>query len=293
LITGQQIIGVLNVESPRLNAFTNDDLQLLSTLANNLTALVERARLFEAVEVARTELQQQAEALARSNTELEQFAYVASHDLQEPLRMVTSYLQLLERRYKGKLDADADEFIAFAVDGATRMQALINSLLKYSRVSTRGKPFELVDCADVLDRVLFSLQMAIEENHAVVAHDDLPTVMADGTQLTQMFQNLISNAIKFHDDRPPKIHVGAEHSDGEWLFSVRDDGIGIDPQHFERIFRIFQRLHNRTEYPGAGIGLTICKKVVERHGGRIWVESELGKGSTFYFTIPDRGNDSS
>jgi PAS domain S-box-containing protein len=292
LVAGQQVIGVLNVESSQPNAFTNDDLQLLSTLASNLTALIERARLFEAVEVARAELQQQAEALARSNTELEQFAYVASHDLQEPLRMVTSYLQLLERRYKGELDEDADEFIAFAVDGATRMQELINSLLKYSRVSTRGRPFEFVDSAQVLEHVLFSLQMAIEENHAVVTHDDLPTVMADGTQLTQVFQNLISNAIKFHGDRSPKIHVGAERSDGEWLFWVRDDGIGIAPQHFERIFRIFQRLHNRADYPGTGIGLTICKKVVERHGGRIWVESEPGQGATFYFTISDKGDDS-
>jgi PAS domain S-box-containing protein len=287
--TGRQVIGVLNVESPRVNAFTNDDLQLLSTLSNNLTMLIERARLFEKVEAARIELQQQAEALARSNTELEQFAYVASHDLQEPLRMVTSYLQLLERRYKGQLDTDADEFIAFAVDGAARMKALINSLLKYSRVSTHGKPFEPVDCSDVLDRVLFSLQVAIEENGALVTRDALPVVKADGTQLTQVFQNLISNSIKFHDDRPPEIHVGAERRDGEWLFSVRDDGIGIDPQHYKRIFRIFQRLHSRAEYPGTGIGLTICKKVVERHGGRIWVESELGKGSTFYFTIPDKG----
>jgi PAS domain S-box-containing protein len=235
----------------------------------------------------------QAQELARSNAELEQFAYIASHDLQEPLRMITSYLQLLERRYNGKLDADADEFISYAVDGANRLQRLISDLLAYSRVNTRGKPFEMVDCAAVMQHVLLNLKVAIEENGAIVTHDALPQVMGDARQLVQLFQNLIGNAIKFHADQPPQVHIGIQeqedHSHGGtacWVFSVQDNGIGIEPRYFDRIFLIFQRLHNREEYPGTGIGLAICKKIVERHGGQIWVESELGKGSTFRFTIP-------
>ena len=225
--------------------------------------------------------------LARSNAELEQFAYVASHDLQEPLRMVASFTELLAKRYQDKLDADAREFIAYAVDGATRMQRLIADLLNYSRVGTRGKPLEPVNCDAILERVLVSLKLAINESGAVVRHDPLPTVMGDDLQLGQLFQNLLANAIKFRGETPPVIHVSAEHTGNAWNFSVRDNGIGFAPEYAERIFMIFQRLHSKAEYPGSGIGLAICKKIVERHGGRIGVKSEPGRGANFFFTIPD------
>ena len=228
--------------------------------------------------------------LEHSNRELEQFAYAASHDLQEPLRMVASYTQLLARRYHGQLDAKAQEFIAFAVDGANRMQRLINDLLAYSRVGTRGRPLEPADCAAALDQALANLKAAIAESGAVVTHDPLPTVTADLSQIVQLFQNLIGNAIKFRRAKPPRVHLSAVRRGNEWVFRVRDDGIGIDPQYAERIFNIFERLHTREEYPGTGIGLAICKKIAERHAGRIWVESHLGKGSTFSFTIPTGGN---
>lgn len=233
--------------------------------------------------------------LARSNEELAQFAYVASHDLQEPLRMISSYTQLLAKRYKGRLDADADEFIAYAVDGANRMQRLITDLLAYSRVGTRGKKLEPTDFAAALESALINLKVAIEESGAVVTHDPLPTLRADKSQITQLFQNLIANAVKFHGAEPPCVHVSAKLQDPEgkeWLFSVRDNGIGIEPQYSERIFAVFHRLHTREEYPGTGIGLAICKKTVERHGGRIWVESALGAGTTFHFTIAVGGNES-
>ncbi|HEY7770552.1 sensor histidine kinase [Longimicrobium sp.] len=231
-------------------------------------------------------LARQAQELARSNADLEQFAYVASHDLQEPLRMVASYTQLLARRYRDKLDDDAHEFIGYAVDGVTRMQALIGDLLAYSRVGKGGGAVERADLEAVFRRTLDVLRTAIEESGATVTAGPLPTVAADPVQMGQVLQNLVGNGLKFHGAEPPRVHVSAERRDGEWVISVRDNGIGIAPEYAQRIFVIFQRLHTRAEYAGTGIGLAICKKIVERHGGRIWVESAEGQGSTFFFTLP-------
>jgi light-regulated signal transduction histidine kinase (bacteriophytochrome) len=224
--------------------------------------------------------------LARSNAELEQFAYIASHDLQEPLRMVSSYVQLLARRYTGKLDQDADEFINFAAEGATRMQRMINDLLAYSRVGIRGKTFEPVNLETVLAQALENLQLAIKEKNAAVTHDPLPLVFGDSGQLSQVFQNLIDNAIKFCMERQPKVHISVRLDGGDYVFSVQDNGIGIAPEYLNKLFLLFQRLHTRKEYPGTGLGLAICKRIVERHRGRIWVESRPNEGSTFYFSIP-------
>ncbi len=232
------------------------------------------------------ELRETINKLETSNMELEQFAYVASHDLQEPLRMVTSFTQLLEKRYKGHIDEEADEYIGFVVDGSHRMKDLIDDLLAFSRLNTQAGEFKLVSLHLLVDDVVKNLKPSIDENNAQITYNKLPTMMVDPSQISQLFQNLISNAIKFHGEKPPKIHISSEQSDNERIFTVSDNGIGIDPEHQKQIFSIFKRLHTREEYDGTGIGLSICKKIVERHGGRIWVESELGKGSTFYFTIP-------
>jgi signal transduction histidine kinase/CHASE3 domain sensor protein len=242
-------------------------------------------------QAAERELSERARDLARSNADLEQFAYVASHDLQEPLRAVVSYLQLLERRYGGQLDERAQKYIGYAVDGGRRMQTLIADLLTYSRVGRRDVAIGPVDLETVLDRVQASLRVSIEESEATIARDPLPTVDGDVTQLTQLFQNLLVNAIKFRAESAPDIRVSAERKDGAWLFSVRDNGIGIAPEYRERVFVLFQRLHARDEYGGTGIGLAVCKKIVERHGGTIWVEETPGGGSTLCFTIPDAGGD--
>ena len=232
------------------------------------------------------ELQLSNMELERSNADLQQFAYVASHDLQEPLRNIASCLQLLEKDYKNRLSADADQYIHYAVDSAVRMKALILDLLAYSRVATRGKPLEQTDCEQILGRALQNLDLAITETGALITHDPLPTILADDTQLLQAFQNLIQNAIKFRGNDSPHIHVSAVKDKQEWIFSIKDNGIGIGSQHLDRIFVIFQRLHKRSEYEGTGMGLAIVKKVVERHGGRVWAESEPGVGTTVYFALP-------
>ncbi len=247
---------------------------------------ITRRKLDEAaLREAHDELEIKARELSRSNEELQQFAYVASHDLQEPLRMISSYTQLLERRYADKLDANAREFMDFIVDGAARMKQLIEDLLAYSRVGTRGREFQATSSGAALAKALANLRAAQEASGATVTHEEMPEVRADGAQLTQIFQNLVGNAMKFRGPEAPRIHVSAQTRDEVWVFTVQDNGIGLDPQYADRIFMMFQRLHNKAEYPGTGIGLAIVKKIVERHGGRIWVDSEPGKGSTFGFTI--------
>lgn len=231
-------------------------------------------------------LEQRAQELERSNAELQQFAYVASHDLQEPLRTISSYTELLAEEYGDRLDGEAQEYMDFVVDGATRMQQLIKDLLTFSRVGTRGKKFTPMSCKTVLQKVLGNLKLAIEECHAVVTYDELPEMMADELQIHQLFQNLISNALKFRGKETPNIHVSATLKEKEWEFFVRDNGIGIDPEYFEQIFEIFQRLHSRRYYEGTGIGLAICRKIIQRHGGRMWVDSAPGQGASFYFTLP-------
>jgi signal transduction histidine kinase len=321
LHTQHDVLGIIQLGSRTVREFQESELRVFDAIGGQAGIAIQKARLYEESQQAQAALREkaaqltrsnidlqhstqevksakeklervnslltvQAAELARSNTELEQFAYVASHDLQEPLRMVASYVQLLARRYKGKLDSEAEEFIGFAVDGSKRMQDLIQALLAYSRIGTKGRQFAPTHCDIVLQNALKNLQIAIEDSRARITHDPLPTVTGDAIQLGQLFQNLIGNAIKFRGEKPPLVHVTAERQGREWLFSFRDDGIGIDSQYAERIFVIFQRLHTKEEYPGTGIGLALCKKIVERHSGRIWVESEPHKGSTFRFTLP-------
>lgn len=296
---GVEIIGSGDLDY-RIEVEGNDELSALAQSSNGMAAklkrsytslanlqneVVERKKAEELLRDQESKLQVAITDLQRSNKELEQFAYVASHDLQEPLRMISSYTQLLAERYQDKLDEKANLFIHYAVDGAVRMQQLINDLLVFSRIGTKGKPLEPVDAHAALGKALGNLKMTIDEAKAIITNDKLPEVRGDASQLLQLFQNLIGNALKFRGEKYPHIHIATQDKGQEWLFSVKDNGIGIDPQFADKIFVIFQRLHTKEEYPGSGIGLAICKKIVERHGGRIWFESEPGKGATFYFTI--------
>lgn len=273
-----QVCGVMEFFKEVREDVDDRFLEMLDGLGSQIGQFLERKQAEEQFRKASADLE-------RSNTELQQFAYVASHDLTEPLRMVVSYLQLLQSSSRGKLDAESQQFVAYAVDGARRLQVLIADLLSYARVNS-GRPFEPVDCEAVIERARDNLGLRIQETGAVIEHTPLPTVTGDASQLTQVFQNLLSNAIKFRGPAPLRIRVSAKPANGEWLFSIQDNGIGLDPKHAERIFVLFQRLHTRQEYSGTGIGLAICKKVIERHGGRIWVESNPGDGATFFFTLP-------
>lgn len=239
---------------------------------------------------ANRELHLQARDLRRSNEELQQYAYAVSHDLQEPLRAVGIYSELLVSRYARDEDAEVKEFVGYITGGIQRMLSMITDLLQYSRVEKQATAVTLTDCNQVLARVLQDLQLNIEDTGAHITHDPLPTVWAESVRLTQVFRNLLGNALKFHGTRPPRIHMSADQKDGQWHFRVRDNGIGIEPQFAERIFALFQRLHPPQDYPGTGIGLALCKKIVEQHGGRIWVESNLGGGATFFFTLPVEQN---
>jgi light-regulated signal transduction histidine kinase (bacteriophytochrome) len=282
LETGERTLDWDYVELPGQHADGSE-----ITLAVSFSEIrFEDEHLFTGVIRGITERKKMERMLEASNERLEQFAYAASHDLQEPLRMVTSYLQLLERRYVDDLDDEAEEFIEYAVDGADRMRNMIEALLAYSRVETQGDPFEPVDLEDVLADVLADLQLRIEDTGAEIDADPLPVVDGDADQLRQVFQNLLENAIEYSGDDPPQIRVGAERSGDEWIVAVADEGIGIDPEHRDRIFEVFQRLHARGEHEGIGIGLALCERIVERHGGDIWVDSEPGRATTFYFSLP-------
>ncbi len=239
-------------------------------------------------EKAEIKLDNLIKKLKISNDRSEPFAYVSSHDLREPLRMITSFLELLQKRYADNLDEDANDFINFAVEGAKRMDLMINDFLEYSRVGSQERKFEYVPSEKILETVLINLKPSIEDSNAIITHDPLPLIYANEPQMIQLFQNLISNALKYRGEKDPQVHISAQELENEWLFSVSDNGIGIDPNHQDRIFSIFKRLHPRQEYEGTGIGLSICKRIVERHGGYIWVESELNKGTTFYFTLPNQ-----
>lgn len=275
-----RVLGTLSFGTRDRAAFPPDDVSLMKAIGSQVAAALIRMQ-------GELSLRRTAEELARSNRDLEQFAYVSSHDLREPLRTVTGFVQILEDRYRDQLDARAHEYIGFAVDGARRMQQLIDDLLAYARVGS-ALSIQPGNARDALDRALDALKGMVGESGAVITTDPMPVVPADATLLCQVFQNLVENAIKFRSADPLRIHVGARRERGGWLFRVTDNGIGMEREHGERIFVIFKRLHSREKYPGTGIGLALCKKIVERHGGRIWVESEPGRGSTFYFTLPDR-----
>ena len=279
LIYRGELFGVLNARSLELNAYEDKDAEMLSRVASQITPAIANSLLYADIVRAQDDL-------ARSNSDLEQFAYAASHDLQEPLRTITAYVGLVKERYGDSLDETGHEFMDFAIDGAERMQRLITDLLEYSRVGTQGRELEPVNCTRIMDSVLESLNEAISDQRAKVECSPLPIVNGDEAQLARLFQNLVGNALKFTGDAVPRIQIWAELQGTDWVFSVKDNGIGIAPAYQERIFGMFSRLHSRTEYSGTGIGLALCSKIAQRHGGRIWVESEVGSGSTFRFNIP-------
>ena len=291
-------------ECSKIRQWQTIEVDFLQKLATQVAIAIKQAMLFEQLQRTNQELAESKadleikvrdrtrelelvnRQLLKLNQELEQFAYIVSHDLREPLRMVTSFTQLLKQKYAGHLDSEADRIIGFAVDGAIRMEELINDLLTYSRVGNSGKTLELVDTEAVLDQALSNLHLALQETNAQIIRESLPAVVGDTTQLIQLWQNLIANGIKYRGTESPRIEIGATAELEQYLFWVKDNGIGINPKYSDRIFQIFQRLHTRQEYPGTGTGLAICHKIIERHGGKIWVESELGQGATFYFTLP-------
>ena len=279
LIYRGELFGVLNARSLDLNAYTERDVEILSRVASQITPAIANSLLY--ADIVRTQSD-----LARSNSDLEQFAYAASHDLQEPLRTITAYLGLVRDRYSDVLDETAQEFVGYAVDGAERMRVLIRDLLEYSRVDTLGMPLEPVNCNEVVESALGNLREAIEEASATVDCSPLPLINGDGGQLSRLFQNLVGNALKFRTDIDPHIQIWAELNGDTWIFAVKDNGIGIAEEYQARVFRMFSRLHSQSQYSGTGIGLALCSKIAQRHGGRIWVESEVGQGSTFRFNIP-------
>ena len=291
ILMGGEFYGVVEFYAHAQRQRDERVIEVAQTAGSQIAQFIARLQAEAALREAIDELARQAHELMRSNAELEQFAYVASHDLQEPLRMISSYTQLLLRRYGDRFDKEAKEFMDFVVDGSARMKQLIEDILAYSRIGTHGKEFVAFESETALKRALASLRGSIEASGATVTYDAMPTVRADAAQLAQLFQNLIGNALKFKGEAAPVVHVGVAERPEAWEFSVRDNGIGIDPEFFGRIFMVFQRLHSKGEYPGTGIGLAICKKVVDRHGGRIRVESRPGAGSTFFFTLPRRGGE--
>ena len=289
ILVGGEFYGVMEFFSRVVRQRDERVIEIAQTVGIQVGQFIARMHAEAALREANDELERQAQELMRSNAELQQFAYVASHDLQEPLRMISSYTQLLMRRYGDRFDKEAREFMDYVVDGAARMKQLIEDILAYSRVGTRGRDFRAAKSENALKKALINLRGSIEAAGAAVTHDALPEVEADEPQLVQLFQNLIGNALKFKGEEAPRVHVTAAELSNAWEFAVKDNGIGIDSQYFDRIFMVFQRLHSKGEYSGTGIGLAICKKVVDRHGGRIRVESEPGRGSTFFFTLPRRG----
>jgi len=285
---GGKFYGVMEFFGREVRPRDERILEIARTVGHQIGQFIARKQAEAELQEANAQLILKAQQLSRSNAELEQFAYVASHDLQEPLRMIASYTQLILRRYGDRFDGDAREFMDFIVDGATRMKQLIEDLLAYSRVGTHGKAFRPTDSGAAVQKALANLRAAIESSNGTVTCDPLPTINADEFQLVQLFQNLIGNALKFKGAETPHVHISVNEQADTWTFGVKDNGIGIDGEYFDRIFMVFQRLHSRTDYPGTGIGLAICKKVVDRHGGRLWIESGVGSGSTFWFTVPKK-----